>query len=62
MKELTTQLKLGHLGLNTISQIIGFESPPAKFKEVMKRDYTDIDVHLFELAQFTNKKKEEIFF
>ena len=51
-----------HLGLDGLLQVTALLSAPLKFKGTLSRYYVSINMYLYELANMTNQKEEDIFF
>ena len=51
-----------YLGSDALSQVVGLSRPPQVLKPKLRRLYANINLHLFELANLTGQKKEDIVF
>ena len=51
-----------YLGSDALSQVVGLSRPPQILKPKIRRLYANINLHLFELANLTGQKKEDIVF
>ena len=49
-----------YLGCDALSQVVGLSRPPQILKPKLRRLYANINLHLFELANLTGQKKEDI--
>ena len=49
-----------YLGCDALSQVVGLSRPPQILKPKLRRLYSNINLHLFELANLTGQKKEDI--
>ena len=49
-----------YLGCDALSQVVGLSRPPQIPKAKLRRLYANINLHLFELANLTGQKKEDI--
>ena len=48
-----------HIGVDALSQIVGLMSPPAQYKPRLRKYYSSVNTHLYQIAKLT---KENIVF
>ena len=49
-----------YLGSDALSQVVGLSRTPQALKPKLRRLYANINLHLFEIANLTGQKKEDI--
>ena len=51
-----------NIGVDALSQIVGLLSPPSQSKPRLRKYYSSVNLHLYEIARMTNQLKEYIVF
>ena len=60
IQETKIPIEAVYLGLDTLSQVVGLSRTPQALKPKLRRLYANINLHLFEIANLTGQKKEDI--
>lgn len=55
-------IEVVYLGLDALSQVVGLSRPLQILEPKLRRLYAKINIHLFEFANLTGQKKEDIVF
>ena len=51
-----------HIGVDALSQVVALLSPPHRYKLRLRKYYSNINLHLYEIAIKTNQLKENVIF
>ena len=51
-----------HIGVDALSQIVGLMSPLAQYKPRLRKYYSSVNTHLYQIAKLTNQQKENVVF
>ena len=57
IQETKILIEAAYLGVDALSQVVGLTKPPHVLKQKLRKYYANINLHLFEIAKFTNQKK-----
>ena len=60
IQETKITIEAVYLGLDALSQVVGLSRPLQALKPKLRRLYANINPHLFEIANLTGQKKEDI--
>ena len=60
IQETKIPIEAVYLGLDALSQVVGLSRTPQALKPKLRRLYVNINLHLFEIANLTGQKKEDI--
>ena len=60
IQETKITIEAVYLGSDALSQVVGLSRPPQALKPKLRRLYANINLHLFEIANLTGQKKEDI--
>ena len=60
IQETKIPIEVVYLGSDALSQVVGLSRTPQALKPKLRRLYVNINLHLFEIANLTGQKKEDI--
>ena len=60
IQETKIPIKAVYLGSDALSQVVGLLRTPQALKPKLRRLYANINLHLFEIANLTGQKKEDV--
>ena len=60
IQETKIHIEAVYLGLDELSQVVGLSRTPQALKPKLRRLYANINLHLFEIANLTGQRKEDI--
>ena len=60
IQETKIPIEAVYLGSDALSQVVGLSRTPQALKPKLRRLYANINLHLFEIANLTGQKKEDV--
>ena len=60
IQETKIPIEAVYLGSDALSQVVGLSRTPQALKPKLRRLYANINLHLFEIANLTGQRKEDI--